>query len=135
MNRPQLLRTSLLITLLVTLAASNAAAQVRRPTTRPDDVRTLESKTQEAQTAYLTQLAELAKGYEASGDVEKAQDSLRQILRVSPDNQAVRDKLQELGDKVFDENQRGIEVDKDARVSLAFLRELLERKTAERAAR
>jgi protein FrlC len=32
-------------------------------------------------------------------------------------------------------HQRGIEVDKDARVSLAFLRDLLERKTQERAAR
>ena len=32
-------------------------------------------------------------------------------------------------------HQRGIEVDKDARVSLAYLRELLERKTTERAAR
>jgi hypothetical protein len=103
---------SLTTTLFATFAIPHVPAQARRPVAgKPDDVRTLESKTQEAQTAYLAQLADLAKGYEAAGDVEKAQESLRQILRVSPDNQAVRDKLKELGDKVFDENQRGIEVD------------------------
>lgn len=108
----QHLRCGLFLWLAGMVLVSPLRAQVRRTPPRPSsDLRSLESRAQEAQTAYLTQLAELSKSYEAAGNTEKASETLRQILRVNPENEAVRAKLQELGDKVFDENQRIIEVD------------------------
>ena len=96
---------------MMRILSISAEAQVRRPTRPGDDVRTVESRAQEARQTYLTQLADLAKTYEAAGDVDKAQATLREILKITPDNDGVRNKLRELGDKVFDENQRVIEID------------------------
>lgn len=87
-----------------------AQAQSSRP--RPSAaIRTLETKAQEAQREYLAQLASLAKTYEDSGDVEQAQEALRQMLKVDPANDQVREKIKELDEKVFKENNRGFEVD------------------------
>ncbi|MCA9054962.1 MAG: tetratricopeptide repeat protein [Planctomycetaceae bacterium] len=74
-------------------------------------IRTLETKAQEAQQAYVGQLGDLAKGYEESGNIEQAEETLRQILRIAPDDQKVKDKLTELREKVFNENQQEIEVE------------------------
>lgn len=85
-----------------------------RPGTSPPSataLRSLESKTQEARDAYLTQLSDLAKGYEESGDIERAQETLQQILRITPDDAKIKARLTDLRNKVFDSNQKIIEVD------------------------
>jgi hypothetical protein len=87
-----------------------ACAQPPRPRLGAN-IRSLESKAQEAQREYLQQLATLAKTYEDSGNVEQAQEALRQMLKVDPENDQVREKMKELEEKVFEENNRVFEVD------------------------
>jgi hypothetical protein len=74
-------------------------------------LRSLESKTQDAQKAYVTQLGDLAKGYEESGAMDQAQETLRQILKINPEDEQVKIKLKELQEKVFNDNQKEIEID------------------------
>ena len=52
-------------------------AQGTRPARPSGAIRSLESKAQEAQTAYLAQLGDLAKGYEEGGNMEQAQETLK----------------------------------------------------------
>ena len=90
--------------------ANLAEAQGSRARPNPA-LRQLESKAQEAEKAYLMQLGDLASGYEDSGNLEQAEATLKQILRLAPDNDKVKAKLEELEGKVFEENQKVIEVD------------------------
>lgn len=96
--------------LLISMAVPGAA-QGTRPSRPSTAIRSLESKAQEAQTAYLSQLGELAQGYEDSGNMEQAQETLRQILKLKPDDEQVKTKLKELQEKVFLDNQQEIEID------------------------
>lgn len=98
------------------VTATPLAAQGTRPRpgsspATPSALRSLESKTQEARDAYLAQLSELAQGYEDSGDVERAQETLQQILRITPEDAKIKARLTALRNKVFDNNQKIIEVD------------------------
>ncbi len=77
----------------------------------PVGVRQLEGKAQEARQQYLAGLAELATVYDQSGETEKAQATLKEILKVAPDNEAVKSKLEELENRIFDERKREFEVD------------------------
>lgn len=82
------------------------------PRPRPNPaLRSLEAKAQEARQSYVTQLGDLATGYEESGATDLAEETLRQILRLNPDDDAVKAKLKALENKAFDENQRVIEVE------------------------
>lgn len=97
---------------LLCALSSEIAAQGTRP--RPNtatSLRALESKAQEARDSYLAQLNDLAKGYEDSGDIERAQEALAQVLKINPDDARVKAKIKELQDKVYNENQRVIEVE------------------------
>lgn len=98
---------------LIVAATDSASAQGTRP--RPSaaatNLRTLESKTQEARQTYLGQLSDLAKGYEDGGNIEQAQETLRQILKVTPDDEQIKARLKILQDKVFQDHQKVIEVD------------------------
>ena len=107
-------RTHLCGGLAILLAGLWAAAPVCAQGTRPRPnpaLRSLESKAQEAEQAYVAQLGDLAKGYEESGDIEQAEATLKQILKISPDNESVKAHIKELEGKVFEENQKEIEVD------------------------
>jgi hypothetical protein len=92
------------------MAAVQLPAQPPRPRPNPA-VRALETKAQEAREAYLTQLGDLATGYEESGQTDLAQETLKQILRLRPDDDAIKLRLKTLENKAFDENQRIVEVD------------------------
>jgi len=85
-------------------------AQGNRPRPNPA-LRSLETQVQDAEKAYLTQLGDLAKGYEESGNIEQAEATLKQILKIAPEDDSVKARLKELEGKVFEENQKVIEVD------------------------
>lgn len=108
--RPRLGLASL--TFLAIASGSVSAQGTRtRPSPAANNLRTLESKTLEARQSYLGQLSDLAKGYEDGGNIEQAQETLRQILKIAPDDDQIKTRLKILQDKVFKENQRIIEVD------------------------
>lgn len=101
-----------LLVLLVGQTPATLSAQGTSRTARSSTaLRSLESKTQEAQQAYVTQLGDLAKGYEEAGNAEQAQETLRQILKITPDDDQAKTKLKELQEKVFNDNQKEIEIE------------------------
>lgn len=91
-------------------AALGQGTTSARPRPNPN-LRALETKATESREAYLSQLSTLATGYEDAGATDMAKDTLRQILRLNPDDEAVKTRLKTLENKAFDENQRVVEVD------------------------
>jgi len=71
----------------------------------------MESKAQEARTAYLGQLSDLAQGYEDTGAGDRAQEILQQLLRLNPDDDRVKARLKDLQERVFKDKQTEFEVD------------------------
>ncbi len=97
---------------LAALAGVVQAQGQNPPRPRPNPVlRSLENKAQDAQKAYLSQLGDLATGYEDAGSTALAEETLRKMLRITPDDEAVKTRLKTLENKAFEENQRTVEVD------------------------
>jgi hypothetical protein len=105
---PGLLLPLLCLSLAADLSAQGTAANRNRPNPA---LRSLETKAQEARQSYVDQLNELATGYEESGATDLAEETLKQILKLTPDDEAIKTRLKTLENKAFDENQRVIEVD------------------------
>lgn len=103
-----------LLTCLAAYAGTAAPgwAQGRRP--KPDapvNVKSLDDKAASLEQDYLNGLLELAQGYEDAGQTDKAKAVLQDILRLKPDAEAVKARLKELDEAVFDENVRSVEID------------------------
>ena len=109
-------RTRLSIPLAVSILCgaygAAAEAQGRRPRAgAPGSVEALDDRSEDLERDYLTGLLQLAGDYEEAGQMDKVRDTLQAILRLKPDTQSVREKLQELDNAVFDANSIIIEVD------------------------
>lgn len=115
MQSPSVVRPLLLAALsgsALIFTPAPAAAQARRP--KPDSpasIRQLDDKASELEQQYVTGLLDLAKGYEDAGQTEKAKAVLRDLLKVKPDADAVKSKLAELDELVFEEHSQTIEID------------------------
>ncbi|REJ85824.1 MAG: hypothetical protein DWQ34_28265 [Planctomycetota bacterium] len=86
--------------------------QSRKP--RPDspaNLKALDQKAEDLQRSYLTGLYDLAEGYEDAGQLEKAKQALQEILKIKPDAEGVKTRLQEIEDAVFDGTSHVVEVD------------------------
>jgi hypothetical protein len=71
----------------------------------------LDKEAERLQADYVRQLRDLARRYEEAGDIEKAQDTLRQILKVDPQAADVKNTLDELANRVFENNSVTVELD------------------------
>jgi hypothetical protein len=96
-------------------ASDVALAQGGRPRDRDDDdapdVRQLDMQAQQLQQEFLQNLVELATGYEEAGEIEKAKETFRTVLTLDPENAQVQAKIEELDNRVFEENQTSVDVD------------------------
>ncbi len=101
---------SIIPVLMVAFQVGLVDAQTRRPRNTAS-VREQESNAKKAELQYLSQLAGLAEAYEQNGDFDNAVKTLQRILKISPSSQKVRDKIKELENKVFENNQRELEID------------------------
>jgi hypothetical protein len=111
-RRPHLNPLALAALSLTALSTAVVAQGTTPPRPRPNPaVRALETKAQEARTGYLSQLGELATGYEEAGQTDLAEETLKQILKLNPEDEFTKTKLKTLENKAFEENQRAIEVD------------------------
>jgi hypothetical protein len=94
---------------------ASALAQGNRPRDRDDedapDVRQLDMQAQQLQQEFLEDLVELATGYEEAGEIEKAKETFRTVLTLDPENAQVQAKIEELDNRVFEENQTAVDVD------------------------
>ncbi|MFV0443238.1 MAG: hypothetical protein ACK5Q5_06680 [Planctomycetaceae bacterium] len=112
MSRPRLMTHTGLVCLLALYGASNVVGQGGARPPRPSPaIRSLESKAQEAQSAYVTQMRDLATGYEDAGQMEQAEETLKLILKVTPNDDEIKTKLKDLNEKVFNDNQKEVDVE------------------------
>lgn len=89
-----------------------SAAQSRKP--KPDspaNLMALDAKAEDLEQSYLTGLLEVADGYEEAGQLDKAREALEAILKLKPDSEAVKARLAEMEEAVFDANSHSVDVD------------------------
>lgn len=92
--------------LLPGLASAQGGKRGGVPTTK-----SLDLAAEKAETDYLSNLADLAAKYEDAGELQKASDMLRGILRIKPDAEVVKAKLKKFEETVFKENVHTLEID------------------------
>lgn len=68
-------------------------------------LRALDTQADKAKVEYLKSLVDLAKNYEDAGLTEKSREMLQAILAVSPDDPAVKKKIKEIDESVFQKNE------------------------------
>ncbi len=73
--------------------------------------RTLDVTAQKLEAEFLKGVADLASSYEEAGDKEKAKAMLQAILKLRPDAETVKEKLQELEESVFTDQQEMLDLD------------------------
>jgi hypothetical protein len=74
-------------------------------------VQALDIRADDLERDYLTGLLELAGEYEDAGQIDRARETLRTILKLKPDTEAVKEKLREFDEAVFNANSTMVEVD------------------------
>ncbi|WP_437187006.1 hypothetical protein SH668x_000380 [Planctomicrobium sp. SH668] len=98
---------------LLTLSAADISfAQGGR--NKQPNVKTLDNAAEKAQSEYLKNLADLAGQYEEAGDITKASEMLKGILKVKPDIEQVKNKLKMFDEAVFKENVQMVDLDPGA---------------------
>lgn len=90
--------------------ADMAAAQGSKRNTIPT-TKSLDAAAEKAETDYLSSLADLASKYEDAGDLQKASEMLKGILRIKPEAEVVKNKLKQFEEMVFKDNVHSIDVD------------------------
>ncbi|WP_437227653.1 hypothetical protein SH661x_000485 [Planctomicrobium sp. SH661] len=104
-----LLRAGLAVWLCGVLFQGAFAQGGRRnaaPTTK-----SLDLAAEKAESDYLSNLADLATKYEEAGDVQKASEMLKGILRIKPEAEVVKNKLKQFEEMVFKDNVHTVDVD------------------------
>jgi hypothetical protein len=73
--------------------------------------RTLDASAQKLEAEFLKGVADLSASYEEAGDKEKAMGMLRAILKLRPDAEPIKEKLKELEESVFTDQQEMLDLD------------------------
>lgn len=73
--------------------------------------RTLDAAAQKLEAEFLNGVADLATSYEEAGDTEKAMAMLRAILKLRPDADPVKEKLEKLEESIFNDRQEMLDLD------------------------
>jgi hypothetical protein len=92
--------------------SADPADRPRKPRPEsPVSVKLLDDRAATLESDYLDGLRDLADGYEAAGQIDKARSVLRQILERRPDDKDVQARLKSFDEAVFDRNQHQLEID------------------------
>ncbi|MCA9076102.1 MAG: hypothetical protein KDA93_13825 [Planctomycetaceae bacterium] len=75
------------------------------------NVKQLDRDADRARLEYLQKLDSLAKQYDDAGDTAKAKQTLRQILQLAPEVEEIKQRLNELEERVFDKQSLSADVD------------------------
>lgn len=73
--------------------------------------RTLDATAHKLEAEFLKAVADLASSYEEAGDKEKAKAMLQAILKLRPDAEPVKEKLKQLEESVFSDQQEMLDLD------------------------
>jgi hypothetical protein len=95
---------------LVVLAPASARGQAGGKKSAAA-TRSLDATAQKLETEFLKGVADLATSYEEAGDKDKAKAMLQAILKLRPDAETVKEKLKELEESVFTDQQEVLDLD------------------------
>lgn len=95
---------------LVVLAPASARGQAGGKKSAAA-TRSLDATAQKLEAEFLKGVADLATSYEEAGDKDKAKAMLRAILKLRPDAETVKEKLKELEESVFTDQQEVLDLD------------------------
>lgn len=98
------------------LIGSMSEAQSRKPAAssaspNPAALRVLDKEAERLQKEFVDNLVQLADGYEAAGDLTKAETTLGKVLELDPERKEVRERLETMKNRVFDQNEVEFDVD------------------------
>lgn len=102
-------RLPLSLLLILSGLVGITAGQTKRPA--PGSTKPLDLQAEKIQAEYLQGLSKLASEYEEAGDLEKAAGMLKEILKIKPEVESVKNKLKQFEEAVFDSNSVTLEVD------------------------
>ena len=95
-----------ILSLLAALAVGVGVLSAQQPRKlSATQLRTLDTQADKAKVEYLKSLVDLAKSYEDAGLTEKSREMLQQILAGNPDDAAVKKKIKEIDESVFQKNE------------------------------
>ena len=103
------IRLAFVVVLMTVAIVPSVQAQGRRP--KPNELRSLDFKAEQAQQEFLNSLFDLAKNYEEAGAIEKSREMLNAMLKINPDAELVKKKLKEFDEAVFGNRIKTIDVD------------------------
>ncbi len=95
---------------LVVLAPASARGQAGGKKSAAA-TRSLDATAQKLEAEFLKGVADLATSYEEAGDKDKAKAMLQAILKLRPDAETVKEKLKELEESVFTDQQEVLDLD------------------------
>lgn len=77
----------------------------------PAELKKLDSKMEEVQRSFLRDTDSIIKGYEESGQFERAKILLEVLLKLDPKNDAIKKKLEHLDDQILDSSETELDLD------------------------
>lgn len=80
-------------------------------TAQKPNVKQLDRDANQARLEYLQKLDSLAEQYDEAGDTARAKQTLKQILQIAPDVEEIKTRLNELEERVFEQQSLTAEVD------------------------
>ena len=109
MSNRQILIAACLPACLLLSAPPLRAQQGGKP--NPATIRQLDLEADRLQEGFVEELTKLADGYEAAGDLAKTRATLRRILQIDPNRKDVEERIDEMQNRVFENNEVTLEVD------------------------
>lgn len=100
--------TGLLGIVVLTPAAAHGQAGGKKSAAT---TRVLDATAQKLEAEFLKGVADLATSYEEAGDKDRARAMLQAILKLRPDAETVKEKLAELEESVFTDQQEVLDLD------------------------
>ncbi len=91
--------------------ASKMKTKIGTSKSKVSDSKELDSRAEKNLEAFLADTVKLAEEYEKAGKFEEAQDQLRNVGKLKPDLPGLKEKIDKLGEAVFETNDFDLELD------------------------
>ena len=91
--------------------AAKTKAKVGTGKTKSADSKELDSRAEKNFDGFITESIKLADDYEKAGKFEEAQDQLRTVGKLKPELPGLKDKIDKLGEAVFETNDFDMDLD------------------------
>ena len=93
------------------LEAQSKKPSAAKPAPNPSAVRVLDKEADRLQQEFVDGLVKLADGYEEAGDLDRAEATLARVLSLDPKRDSVQQRLDDMKNRVFADNEVELELD------------------------